>query len=156
MTELEANQRAQVIAIAKSLLGVPYRHQGRARGGLDCAGLPLRCYEDVGLIPQLQLPNYPADWASHRDEEMYLKIVETHAHKVDLPLPADLALFKVGRCLSHSALIINYPLAIHAWSLPAEHQVCWVDITKGRLSGNCPLDGKPRLRGFWRLNIWSC
>lgn len=42
--------RAQVVAQARSYLGVPWRHQGRSRvRGLDCAGLIVVIGHDLGL-----------------------------------------------------------------------------------------------------------
>lgn len=42
---------------ARSYLGVKYRHRGRdPKTGLDCAGLPWRCYADLGVkLPDLRL-----------------------------------------------------------------------------------------------------
>lgn len=43
--------RAQVVAEARSWLGVPFRHQGRNRAGIDCAGLVQIVGEILGLSP---------------------------------------------------------------------------------------------------------
>lgn len=39
-----------VIASARSYLGVPFRHRGRTSAGLDCAGLVWCAYRDNGVI----------------------------------------------------------------------------------------------------------
>lgn len=40
---------------ARRYLGVPFKHRGRTRRGLDCAGLPWRCYADLGqILPDLK------------------------------------------------------------------------------------------------------
>lgn len=33
------NARARIVTEARSLIGVPFRHRGRTRDGLDCAGV---------------------------------------------------------------------------------------------------------------------
>lgn len=41
---------------ARKYIGTPFRHRGRTAKGLDCAGLIVRCYEDLGSpIPDLAL-----------------------------------------------------------------------------------------------------
>ena len=39
----------QLVSQARSYLGVPYRHHGRCRKGLDCIGLFVACAEDLGI-----------------------------------------------------------------------------------------------------------
>ncbi len=41
--------RADVVAQARSYLGVRWRHQGRTAAGLDCVGLVVRVCQDLGL-----------------------------------------------------------------------------------------------------------
>jgi cell wall-associated NlpC family hydrolase len=38
-----------IIAAARSWLGVPWRHQGRTRQGVDCAGLVVLVGRGLGL-----------------------------------------------------------------------------------------------------------
>jgi cell wall-associated NlpC family hydrolase len=40
-----------VIDQARTYLGVPYRHQGRSRLGLDCVGLVIAVASDLQLLP---------------------------------------------------------------------------------------------------------
>lgn len=49
MTPLTESQR-RLLTAARSLLGVPWRHRGRSRVGLDCAGLPWLMYAECGLV----------------------------------------------------------------------------------------------------------
>ena len=43
-------RRKQVVDLARTYLGTPFRHQGRDRFGLDCVGLALRVGNDLGLV----------------------------------------------------------------------------------------------------------
>lgn len=53
--------RDDVVAKARSLLGLPFRFYGRARErGVDCVGVVLLTGWELGLLPQdCQIPNYP-------------------------------------------------------------------------------------------------
>lgn len=42
---------ADVIAIARSWLGVPFVHQGRSRLGVDCAGLIIEVMREADCLP---------------------------------------------------------------------------------------------------------
>lgn len=135
-------QRQRVLSIARTWLRTPYHHMGRVKGaGTDCGMLLLEVYEEAGLIPHIEPEPYPPDWALHRSEEKYLGWVEQYAHPVDIPQPGDLALYQVGRCISHGAIVVNWPLIIHA-SQP-EGGCCYSDGLQGWLAG--------RLKGFYSL-----
>ena len=42
---------SELVRTARRYLGVPFRHRGRnPKIGLDCVGLPLRCYADHGIV----------------------------------------------------------------------------------------------------------
>lgn len=42
--------REDIVAAARTWIGVPWRHQGRSRRGVDCAGVVARVGRDLGLI----------------------------------------------------------------------------------------------------------
>ncbi len=70
--------------------------------------------EATGAIPKIDLPWYPPDFGLHRGAETYLQGLLTHCREVASPLPADIVLWKFGRCFSHAAIVIEWPLVIHA------------------------------------------
>lgn len=46
---LDQSQR-RLLNAARSMLGVPWRHRGRSRVGVDCAGLVWCMYRDCGVV----------------------------------------------------------------------------------------------------------
>lgn len=111
----EAEQRAAVIAEAKSWLRTPYHHMGRLKGiGADCATFPAEVYAACKVIPPVEIGFYPPDWHLHRSEEKYLARVLDYAPEVAAPQPGDFVLWRIGRALAHGAIVIGWPKIIHA------------------------------------------
>ena len=109
----EDELRAQIVALAKTYLGVPWRHQGRTKYGIDCVGLP----STVGK--QLGLHDYP-------DDVNYQKIsvgadlfkpFEEHCNRIrnlaDLK-PGDIVIFKDPVFPQHVGLMSSNVNVIHA------------------------------------------
>jgi NlpC/P60 family putative phage cell wall peptidase len=118
MTELEEMQRAAVVAEARRWLGTPYHHAARVRGsGVDCAQLLIGVFSAVQLIEPPRIESYPPDWHLHRSAERYLHVVLAHARELEgvSPLPGDIVLWRFGRCFSHGAIVVDWPLVIHAY-----------------------------------------
>lgn len=135
------NQKA-VVDEAKSWLGTPYHHAAGIKGvGVDCAYLLIEVFAKCGLVERFTPARYPMDWHFHKGDELYLGNVLKYAHEVDIPEPGDIALYKFGRCISHGAIIVDWPRVIHA----VRNQGCVV--ANGTASGL-----GPRLAGFWRLS----
>lgn len=113
-----AAAREAVCRIARSWLGTPYHHMGRIKGvGVDCAMFPLEVYREARLIAEIAIPFYPPDWHLHRSEEIYLKIVQQRASELlshEAPKPGDFVLYQFGRTWSHGAIVLDWPLIIHA------------------------------------------
>jgi cell wall-associated NlpC family hydrolase len=53
---------AKIVAAAREYLGVPFRHQGRSRRGLDCIGLIIMVAHELGLAPP------DADFTAYRTQ----------------------------------------------------------------------------------------
>jgi len=148
MTESEQEQRRAVVAQARSWLGTPYHHMGRIKGaGVDCAMLPAEVYAACGLIPRQQVEFYPMDWNLHQGGERYLGHVLHHAVEVAEPLPGDLVLWRFGRCLAHGAIVLDWPLIIHA---AVRHGVVLDDGESPALLRQRS-DGRSRERHFYSL-----
>jgi cell wall-associated NlpC family hydrolase len=123
---MSQSERERVLECAARWLNTPYHHMGRVRGaGVDCAMLPLEIYTEAGLIRYSPVvPFYPLDWAMHRDEERYLNMVREIvarsggaevAHPSERrPMPGEFLLFQFGRAFSHGAVVVEWPLCMHA------------------------------------------
>ncbi len=108
--------REKVVAEALSWLNTPYAHNKACRGvGADCALFPLAVYENVGVLPHAPVPEYSPQWFLHHSEEIYLNAVLARgATETSVPQPGDFALWRIGRCYSHGAIVIKWPTIIHA------------------------------------------
>ncbi len=114
MTELE--EREKVLEIAKTWLKTPYHHMGRIKGaGADCLTVLAEIYEEAGLISKIDIPYYPQDWHLHRTEERYLNGLLQYTKEIEVPQPADIVLWKFGKCFSHGAIVVKWPLIIHSY-----------------------------------------
>jgi cell wall-associated NlpC family hydrolase len=118
----EIDQRKAVVEEAKTWLKTPHVHMARLKGvGVDCALLLAEVYERTGLVEHIDPGYYPQDWHLHKggqaEERIYLKTVLKYAHRVKDrdPLPGDIVLFDFGRCESHGAIVIEWPIVIHAY-----------------------------------------
>jgi cell wall-associated NlpC family hydrolase len=123
MTEQEL--RDWIVTVAKSYQGTPYHHMGRIKGvGVDCATFLIESYEEAGIIEHIDLPYYPPDWHMHHTEELYLKELLKYGHRVKVPRPGDIALYRYGKTAAHGAIVINYPEIIHS---VLNQGVIWAD-----------------------------
>lgn len=114
-----APTRAQVAAEAESWVNTPYLHQGCVKGlqgGVDCAMILCGVYKPFGLLPaDLDPRPYPMQWHLHRDAERYLDWFRAHAQQVDRPQLGDIALYKFGRTVSHSGIVVAEGVIVHAY-----------------------------------------
>lgn len=135
-------KRQAIVSAAMGWLRTPYHHHARVKGaGVDCAQILIAVFAEAGLIDEFDTGDYPPDWMQHRSEERYLSFVIDRAERVDAPLPGDVALYMVGRCFSHGAIVVEWPSIVHASN--RDGMVCLADGTQGWLSG--------REVQFWRV-----
>jgi cell wall-associated NlpC family hydrolase len=128
----EAALRQRIIDEAESWLCTPYHHAAAVKGaGVDCAQILIEVYAAVGLADKFATDYYPSDWMLHRSEERYLANVEKYCIEVEKPAMGDIALFKFGRCFSHSGIVTVWPQIIHA---QREDGCCYADATQGVLA----------------------
>lgn len=107
-----------VLALAGTWVGTPYRHQGAMKGvGCDCLGLIRGIWRELyGREPEA-VPAYAPDWAERAGEERLIEAAERHfevVRSIEQSRPGDLVLFRFRPHLAakHAGI-----LAL----LPAEH-----------------------------------
>lgn len=148
----EQEQRAHVVAVAHSWIGTPYVHAGRVKGaGADCLTLLAGIFEEAGLIEKINIPYYPQDWHLHRAEERYMVGLLRYAKEIPgNPQPGDIALWKFGHCFSHGAIVVKWPVIIHAYvgrtcTLEDAEKAAWLT----HIGENCSEKGRMREKKFF-------
>ena len=119
MLSMSDEQRAEVVAAARSWLRTPYHHAADVKGhGVDCAMLLVRVYCDLGLVETFDPRPYTRDWFLHRGEEKYLGHLTKRTTPIREPGLGDIAVFKIGRLFAHAGIVSRVdPLAIiHAFA----------------------------------------
>lgn len=136
--------RTAVVAEARALLGVRFRHQGRdAQHGLDCLGLLMIAAERAGVRLAGMAPAAldRQDYTSRPDAVALEAQLAQWLVRVDAPEPGDVLLLNIQGEAQHLALVSDYPVTgqvgmIHAYA-PArqvvEHRydAAWQAATRG-------------------------
>ncbi len=146
----EAEERAAVVAEAHTWLNTPYRDCAMVKGaGVDCAYLLKAVFEKTGLESPIPVEPYSPQWYLHRNDELYLTKVLERAREITEAeaQPADVVLYKFGRCFAHGAIIVGagFPEIIHAFKQAGI--VTLGDGTLGHLNG--------RERRFFTRHRWG-
>lgn len=148
MTDIEAQQRAAIVAEARSWIGTPYHNCADIKGiGVDCGMLIVRVFVDTRLCASFDPRPYPADWHLHRSEERYLGFVFDRCCEIENPGPGDVMVLRFGRCYSHGGIVTAAaPLTIvHAYH-PARRVV---EDEVGRSGTLADPARKPRFFSYW-------
>lgn len=101
---------------ARSYLGTPWRHQGRTRRGIDCAGLVVLVSRALGLADYdstgYQRRPQSGDFVGHFDKNL------TRRPRGEA-LPGDVILFRDRQYTCHSAIVSERhgkPTIVHAYA----------------------------------------
>ncbi|MEO1720952.1 MAG: NlpC/P60 family protein [Pseudomonadota bacterium] len=112
-------KRSEIVGAARSWAGVPWRHQGRTRSGIDCVGLVLRVAETVGLdVSGVDIPDYGRE----PDGRLFglfarnlTRITQEHAR------PGSVIVFARGTSACHAGIVLDdVGLYLHASVLSAK------------------------------------
>jgi cell wall-associated NlpC family hydrolase len=148
-----AEERARVVAIARSWIGTPFHHNARIKGvGVDCAQLLAAVFAEAAL-EDATLPEYSADWFLHEDRERYLDEMDRYTVAVAEGAPVelgDIPMFRYGRSVSHAGIIVEvspttYPIMVHSFR--------GIGVTLDELTPTGAMTS--RLAGVRRLNRWA-
>jgi cell wall-associated NlpC family hydrolase len=103
--------------------GTPYVPKASVKGvGADCGGFVHAIYSPYYDLPPMPT-NYAADWATHRDDELYLDFIMPFVNEVPRVLPGGFTLFHLGKAYSHAAIMLEDGNYIHAWGRLREGRV---------------------------------
>jgi cell wall-associated NlpC family hydrolase len=148
-----AAERRAVIAEARSWEGTPFHHMGRIKGpqgGCDCATSIAAIYHAAlpHRVPEMVFGYYAPGWNLSRAgaaAERYLATVQAipGVREVALPLPGDLVLFHWGLAWAHGAVVVAWPLILHA------------DMSAGKVRGDRADLGRLKRRRVRFFSFWS-
>lgn len=113
---------AALVDRARAYLGVPWRHLGRSRAGVDCIGLVLLAAADAGL----SLPD-PAPYEREPQGARLLDGIAAHGRRVATAQPGDVLVFRLGGYGGHVGIATTHrtyrvPGVLHAYA-PRRHVV---------------------------------
>jgi len=111
-----------LIESARGWLGVPWRHLGRTRGGVDCIGLVILAAGGAGLSIA-----DPAPYARQPQEAALLRGALAHGRRVPEARPGDVLIFRMGLFGGHVGIATSHrayhcPGVLHAYA-PHKHVV---------------------------------
>lgn len=126
----ESEQRAAVVAEARTWLRTPYHSMGRVKGaGCDCYTLLLEVFGKVGLFTAKDEDEfYPRDWFLHAQEDHYKfrilrharELVEHFCSSTEMTSPGNIILLRVtgkkGSIDMHGGIITAWPKVIQAYN----------------------------------------
>lgn len=94
-----------LVAAARRYLGVPFRHRGRTARGLDCAGLVLRAYADLGVV----MPDVRHYGREPHKDGLRAAVVRALGQPVeDAPQVGDVLLMAFDRDPHHVGIVGDY------------------------------------------------
>ncbi len=96
-------------------VGIPYRHGGRTRSGLDCLGLVWLVLRDYGIrVPDGDGSPYSPDWF-RADPGRYLRGLLAHGETAPLGelRPLDLVYFRMSGAITHAGVMVDNNRFIH-------------------------------------------
>jgi NlpC/P60 family putative phage cell wall peptidase len=112
---------AQIVALAETWIGTPYRHQGAAKGvGCDCIGLIRGIWREVyGEEPE-PVPPYAGDWAERGGDDRLLDAARRlfgPTRPLHAAVPGDLLLFRwrPDCAAKHAGILTGPQHFIHAY-----------------------------------------
>lgn len=106
----------EVVSTARNWIGVKFRHQGRDRTGVDCAGLVICVAKELGLT-DFDTTGY----ARRITDGIYIRrLCEQEMDMTETTEPGDVLLMRFCTYPSHLAIVATYPSGglsiIHAYA----------------------------------------
>lgn len=112
-------KRSEIVRMARSWVGTPYRHQGRSARGMDCAGPLIRIAHEIGIghkfDDELIYSRNPETFSLKRKMDELLLWIEPAEIK-----PGDILLFRIDAYPQHVSIAVDYYLGglamVHCYS----------------------------------------
>lgn len=114
-----------VIDEARALVGVPWRHQGRATSGVDCIGLVVLALERAGVdVERVCGRRLPITYRRQADPQLY-ELVSEFCERIAAPIPGCLILFKFeeDKHPRHFGIYTDRDSIIHAEAKTRRHVI---------------------------------
>jgi len=121
---------SKIVEVARTWLGVPFRHQGRNRLGVDCGGLLICVGEEAGINVI-----HPDVYSMSPDPKLIEVALLSNCDKVSDMLPGDVLWFSFAGEPRHVGLATDIGV-IHSWAKSGkvvEHRLDsqWLSRLKG-------------------------
>lgn len=116
LPKISGKNGSSIVAIAQSMLGVKYKYGGASRSGIDCSGLVMYCYAQVGI----RVPHGATQIWKHSGVTVPRSSLK----------PGDVICYSKGSICPHVAIYVGGNQMIHASD--SKGKVCYstVDIMK--------------------------
>lgn len=126
-------------AIISKYLGVPYKHRGRDLKGLDCYGLIICIYKDLGFKLWDIEEEYDENW-SWKGKNHFIENYHQQWRRIEVPDVFDVVLFSNSKGIAnHGGVVLSEGRFIHT---------CKQGTIISRLSDP---GWRKRIEGFYRL-----
>jgi NlpC/P60 family putative phage cell wall peptidase len=129
----------QIVALAESWIGTPYRHQGTTKGvGCDCIGLVLGIWRELYASQPEPVPPYAPDWAERSGEDRLMgaaqRLFGTVAGEAEA---GDLLLFRwrPDCAAKHAGILVGPDHFIHAYEQSAVTRSVLVPSWRRKIAG---------------------
>lgn len=119
--------RARIVAEALSWEGVPFRHQGRSRSGVDCVGLGICVGRALGLLGDYDILNYRRN-ADGADLLREFRGQMGREKPINRAAEGDVLLFRDRQFTVHVGIVIDVAprvQIIHAYATARKVLRCW-------------------------------
>jgi len=111
--EMQARVIIDEKVIIEKYLGIPFKHRGRDLRGLDCYGLIINVYRDLGYELFDIEEDYDESWA-WKERSLFLENYHKQWKRIERPSLYDVVLFSnLNGIAIHAGLVLNNNRFIH-------------------------------------------
>lgn len=108
----DVEKQKQLEKILTKWLDTPFRHHCGVKGlGCDCIHFVVRVCEEMKLLADVVIPDYPRDWHLHNTRELLEEgiIKNLNVEKINLfnPMNGDLICSHFGKAASHAGFYFD-------------------------------------------------